>query len=123
MNARTYSLAEPAVTDHFVCATSVAEHVHWLSQSLVSAGAVEGVPLDGAALSQRIGVLNPALVFIDFSGDCAAASTVVAAIRVAHPGVPVVALGSLAQPEGALAALRAGVRDFVDFSEIGRAHV
>ncbi|HEB3529895.1 TPA: fimbrial protein [Burkholderia cenocepacia] len=116
MNARTYSLAEPAVTDHFVCASSLAEHVHWLSQSLVAAGAVEGVPLDGAALSQRIGVLNPALVFIDFSGDCAAASTVVAAVRAAHPGVPVVALGSLAQPEGALAALRAGVRDFVDFS-------
>ncbi|WP_367189544.1 fimbrial protein [Burkholderia sp. Ed8] len=116
MNARTYSLAEPAVTDHFVCASSLVEHVHWLSQSLVSAGAVEGAPLDGAALSQRIGVLNPALVFIDFSGDCAAASTVVAAVRVSHPGVPVVALGSLAQPEGALAALRAGVRDFVDFS-------
>ncbi|VWD16273.1 fimbrial protein [Burkholderia contaminans] len=116
MNARTYSLAEPTVTDLFVCASSLAEHVQWLSQSLVSAGAVEGAPLEGAALSQRIGVLNPALVFIDFSGDCAAASTVVAAVRLSHPGVPVVALGSLAQPEGALAALRAGVRDFVDFS-------
>lgn len=100
MNARTYSLAEPAVTDLFVCASSLAEHVQWLSQSLVSAGAVEGAPLEGAALSQRIGVLNPALVFIDFSGDCAAASTVVAAVRLSHPGVPVVALGSLAQPEG-----------------------
>ncbi|NTX29330.1 fimbrial protein [Burkholderia pyrrocinia] len=116
MNARTYSLAEPAVTDHFVCASSLAEHVQWLSRSLVSAGAVEGTPLDGAALSQRVDVLNPALVFIDFSGDYAAASAVVAAVRVSHPGVPVVALGSLAQPEGALAALRAGVRDFVDFS-------
>ena len=116
MNARTFSLAEPDVTDHFVCASARAEHVQWLAQSLVSTGAVEASPLDGASLSQRIGVLNPALVFIDFSGDCEAASTAVAAVRAAHPSIPVVALGSVSQPESALAALRAGVRDFVDFS-------
>jgi pilus assembly protein CpaE len=116
MNARTFSLAEPAVTDHFVCASARAEHVQWLAQSLISAGTVEASPLDSTLLSQRIGVLNPALIFIDFSGDCAAASTAVAAVRSAHPGVPVVALGSVSQPESALAALRAGVRDFVDFS-------
>ncbi|WP_323118048.1 fimbrial protein [Burkholderia alba] len=117
MNARTLSLAEPAVTDYFVCASSQDEHVRWLAQTLVSAGAVEGSTLDPAALAQRIAGLNPALVFIDFSGDrAAAASTAAAAVRAAHPGLPIVALGSLAEPESALAALRAGVRDFVDFS-------
>jgi pilus assembly protein CpaE len=120
MNARTQSLAEPAVTDYFVCASSHDEHVRWLAQTLVSAGAVEASPLDPAALAQRITGLNPALVFIDFSADrAAAASIAAAAVRAAHPGLPVVALGSLAEPESALAALRAGVRDFVDFGAPG----
>ncbi|HEX7933593.1 MAG TPA: fimbrial protein, partial [Paraburkholderia sp.] len=33
-----------------------------------------------------------------------------------YPGLQIVALGSLAEPESALAALRAGVRDFIDLS-------
>ncbi|MDC6133073.1 fimbrial protein, partial [Burkholderia gladioli] len=94
MNARTQSLAEPAVTDHFICASTRVEHVRWLAQTLVSTGAVESSPLEAAALTQRIGGLNPALVFIDFAGDQAAASTAVAAVRTAYPGLPVVALGT-----------------------------
>lgn len=117
MNARTLSLAEPAVTDYFVCASSQGEHVRWLAQTLVSAGSVEAVPLDAAALGQRIAGLHPVLVFIDFSGEHAAvASAVAATVRATHPSLPIVALGSLSEPESALAALRAGVRDFVDFS-------
>ncbi|NIE86310.1 MULTISPECIES: fimbrial protein [unclassified Burkholderia] len=116
MNARTQSLAEPAVTDHFICASTRVEHVRWLAQTLVSTGAVESSPLEAVALTQRIGGLNPALVFIDFAGDQAAASTAVAAVRTAYPGLPVVALGTLVEPESALSALRAGVRDFVDLS-------
>ncbi|CAN0620328.1 pilus assembly protein CpaE [Burkholderia multivorans] len=117
MNARTDSLAEPAVTDYFVCASLHDRHVGWLAETLVSAGAVEAAPYDPTALAQRIAGLNPTLVFIDFSGEHAAlASTAAAAVRAAHPGLPVVALGSIAEPESALAALRAGVRDFVDIS-------
>jgi len=117
MNARTDSLAEPAVTDYFVCASLHDRHVGWLAETLVSAGAVEAAPYDPAALAQRIAGLNPTLVFIDFSGEQAAlARTAAAAVRAAHPGLPVVALGSIAEPESALAALRAGVRDFVDIS-------
>ncbi|WP_186076944.1 fimbrial protein [Burkholderia gladioli] len=116
MNARIQSLAEPAVTDHFICASTRVEHVRWLAQTLVSTGAVESSPLDSSVLVQRIGGLNPALVFIDFAGDQMAASMAVAAVRTAYPGLPVVALGTLAEPESALSALRAGVRDFVDYS-------
>lgn len=116
MNARTQSLAEPAVTDHFICASARGEHVRWLGQTLVSTGAVEASPLDATVLIQRIGGLNPALVFIDFAGDQTAASTAVSAVRTAYPGLPVIALGTLTEPESALSALRAGVRDFVDLS-------
>ena len=116
MNARTESLCEPAVTDYFVCASSQDRHVRWLADTLVSAGAVEAASLEPGALAQRITGLNPALVFIDFSEGSAAASAAAAAVRASYPGLPVVALGSLAQPESTLAALRAGVRDFIDVS-------
>ncbi|KVC58768.1 fimbrial protein [Burkholderia stagnalis] len=116
MNARTLSLAEPAVTDYFVCASQQDRHVDWLGETLVSAGAVEAASLEPGALAQRIAGLNPAIVFIDFSGASVAASAAAAAVRVAHPGLPVVALGTLAEPESALAALRAGVHDFIDVS-------
>ncbi|AOK16481.1 fimbrial protein [Burkholderia cepacia] len=116
MNARTLSLAEPAVTDYFVCASQHDRHIGWLGETLVSAGTVEAAPLDPAALAQRITGLNPAIVFIDFSRAQGAASAAAAAVRLAHPGLPVVALGTLSEPESALAALRAGVRDFIDVS-------
>lgn len=116
MNARTHSLAEPAVTDYFVCASLHEKHVGWLGDTLVSTGAVEAAPLEPAVLAQRIAGVNPAIVFIDFSGAHEAASAAAAAVRVSNPGLPIVALGTLAEPEGALAALRAGVRDFIDVS-------
>ncbi|WP_109478365.1 fimbrial protein [Paraburkholderia sp. C35] len=115
MNARTYALSERAVTDCFVLATQADEHARWLSDSLIAAGAVEPVSLDPHALAQRIGTLNPSLVFVDFSGGhIAAASAAANAARSAFPGLQIVALGSVREPESALAALRAGVRDFVD---------
>ncbi|MCX4164441.1 MULTISPECIES: fimbrial protein [Paraburkholderia] len=117
MNARTHSLTERAITDYFVFASLADEHVRWLAGTLVAAGAVEAATLDPAQLTQRIATLNPSLVFIDFSGGRAAAASVAAsAVRTAHPGLQIVAVGSLAEPESALAALRAGVRDFVDLS-------
>ncbi|KVH78202.1 fimbrial protein [Burkholderia cepacia] len=116
MNARIQSLCEPAVTDYFVCASQHEAHVRWLADTLVSAGAVEAASLEPGVLAQRITGLNPALVFIDFSDGNAAASVVAAAVRASHPGLPIIALGSLAQPESTLAALRAGVRDFIDVS-------
>ncbi|QDQ83726.1 fimbrial protein [Paraburkholderia megapolitana] len=117
MNARTHSLTERAITDYFVFASLTDEHVRWLAGTLVAAGAVEAATLDPTQLTQRIATLNPSLVFIDFSGGRAAAASVAAsAARTAYPGLQIVAVGSLAEPESALAALRAGVRDFIDLS-------
>jgi pilus assembly protein CpaE len=115
MNARTDALAERAVTDCFVFATLADEHARWLAGSLVAAGAVDRVSLDPKAFVQRIGTLNPSLVFVDFSGgQMAAASAAANAARAAYPGLQIVAVGSMNEPESALAALRAGVRDFID---------
>ncbi|PXX32959.1 MULTISPECIES: fimbrial protein [Burkholderia] len=116
MNARIQSLCEPAVTDYFICASQQEAHVRWLADTLASAGAVEAASLEPGMLAQRITGLNPALVFIDFSDGSTAASIAAAAVRATHPGLPIVALGSLARPESTLAALRAGVRDFIDVS-------
>lgn len=117
MNARTQALTERAVADYFVFASLAGAHVEWLADTLVAVGAVDAVTLDPTLLTQRIAALNPSLVFVDFSGGhVAAASAAVAAARAAYPGLQIVAVGSLAEPESALAALRAGVRDFVDLA-------
>lgn len=117
MNARADSLTERAVIDYFVFASLADEHVHWLAGTLAGTGALEAVTLDPSILTQRIAALSPALVFIDFSGGrAAAASAAAGAVRSAYPGLQIVATGSLGEPESALAALRAGVRDFIDLS-------
>ena len=115
MNARPHSLTDRVVTDYFVFASLADEHVQWLATTLAAAGVVEQVSLDPSMLTQRIAALNPSLVFVDFSGGrAAAASAATSAARAAYPGLQIVALGSLAEPESALAALRVGVRDFID---------
>ncbi|HEX7935931.1 MAG TPA: fimbrial protein, partial [Paraburkholderia sp.] len=87
MNARTHSVTERAVTDYFMFASLVDEHVHWLAQTLAGAGAVEAVTLDPSMLTQRIATLNPSLVFVDFSGGRgAAASAATSAVRARYPG-------------------------------------
>ncbi|WP_118179034.1 fimbrial protein [Paraburkholderia phosphatilytica] len=117
MNARTQALTEPATTDRFVFASPAAEHLNWLADTLIGAGAVEPATLEPAQLTQRIARVNPSLVFVDFSGGRAAAASAAAnAARAAWPELQVIAVGSLAEPESALAALRAGVRDFIDLS-------
>src|SRR5260370_30672405 len=67
MNARAQPLTERAIADFFVFASVSDTHVRWLADTLVAAGALEPASLDPIALTQRIGVVNPSLVFIDFS--------------------------------------------------------
>lgn len=115
MNARTESLTERSATDYFVFGSTRDEHVFWLTDTLMPLGAVESAALDAQALVARIASINPSLVFIDFTGgDASAASAAAAAVRAEYPGLQVVALGSLGEPMSTVAALRAGVRDFID---------
>src|ERR1700754_2936833 len=117
MNARVNALTQHAAADCFILASSAEPHAQWLAGALAQAGALEQVALEPAAFAQRIAVVNPSLVFVDFTGgNGPAASAAVQAARDALPGLPVVALGTLREPDSALAALRAGVRDFIDLA-------
>lgn len=121
MNARAQTSnegeRERAIVDHFVFASSADANVRWLADALAANGTVEASTHEPAALSQRIAALRPSLVFVDFSGTLIdAAARAVQAVRTSSPRVPVIAVGTLAEPEGAIAALRAGVRDFVDLA-------
>ncbi|OZI32926.1 pilus assembly protein CpaE [Bordetella genomosp. 1] len=75
-------------------------------------------PLD--TLARRIADINPQVVFLDFTPDANEPGKLLMAADLARilarvaPAVPRVAVGYLAQPDGAIAALRAGVSDFVD---------
>ncbi len=119
MNARAQPVIERArvVADYFVFASSDEAHVRWLSEALAATGVVEGALPEPDALGQRMIALRPSLVFVDFCGGrIDAATRAVQAVRALSPQVPVVAVGKLGEPESAIAALRAGVRDFVDLA-------
>jgi pilus assembly protein CpaE len=127
MNARAPSLteAETGTTgQRFLCVCTDSGRRSWLACALGSLGVIEHAPFDPLAIVGKIASLAPSLVFIDFSavhafsesnsGGPANASAMTAAARDAFPGLAIVALGSLKESSSALAALRAGVRDFVD---------
>lgn len=117
MNARAEPLAERAVVESFVFASASATNIRWLADTLVAVGAVEPAELGTTVLAERIATLDPLLVFVDFSGGrTVAAAQAVHAVRSIAPQLQVVAVGTIAEPESALAALRAGVRDFIDLS-------
>lgn len=131
MNARTHTppqatampaerAAAPAAgADSFVFASASEANARWLARALAPAGQVETVGLEAPLVAQRIAAniaqQMPPLLLVDFSqGRAAAASAVAAAAHTSFAGLQVIAVGTLAEPESALAALRAGVRDFVD---------
>jgi len=117
MNARVAPLAERTVAERFVLVSASATNTRWLADTLVAVGSVEQVDLGTAALAERITALDPSLLFVDFSGGRTASATqAIQMVRSIAPQLPVIAVGTIAEPEGALAALRAGVRDFIDMS-------
>ena len=96
-------------------ASSDPAHVFWLSASLQSAGALEASAPDSTSVIQMISVINPSILFLDFTGEQGVKSTELAAsVRLTFPDLPIIALGAMTDAGSALAALRAGVRDFVD---------
>jgi pilus assembly protein CpaE len=71
-------------------------------------------------MARRLAELDPRVVFLDFTRDDNQPGKLLHAADMARmlarvaPTIPRVAVGYVAQPEGAIAALRAGVSDFVD---------
>lgn len=123
MNARAQVSTERAVADSFVFASTNDAHARWLARTLGPVGKVETVVLDPALVAQQVSQHMPSMLLVDFSGAGSsqggarrgsAASAVAAAAHAAFPGLQIIAVGTLAEPESAISALRAGVRDFVD---------
>lgn len=123
MNARAQVSTERAVADSFVFASTNDAHARWLARTLGPVGKVETVVLDPALVAQQVSQYMPSMLLVDFSGAGSsqggarrgsAASAVAAAAHAAFPGLQIIAVGTLAEPESAISALRAGVRDFVD---------
>ncbi|WP_075359792.1 AAA family ATPase [Caballeronia sordidicola] len=125
MNARVLSLTEVETrvqNTRFLCVCADAGRRAWLTRALGTLGQIEHVPFDPVALVPKIVTLGTSLVFIDFGrapleapqASAESATAMAAAVRDAFPGLAIVALGSLQGSDSAVAALRAGVRDFID---------
>jgi pilus assembly protein CpaE len=72
---------------------------------------------DGKSIDERIALLGPVAVFIDFSADqSAAAIQLHQRLKRDWPTLPVLGAGLSAEPAAMLCALRAGVDDFVDMA-------
>lgn len=103
--------------DTFVFASSDGASVSWLSHALGNRGAVVAVPLDARIVDERIAMLTPQAVFLDFSPEHAVLSGEIhQRLKRDWPALPILGTGSSSAPTGMLAALRAGVDDFVDTS-------
>ncbi len=116
MNALRDRLPDPGgATYAFVCTD--ATRVTWMTDALAGQGVV--VPLrPGPGLEERIALLAPQAVLIDFGQGTNSATDEAGALlqrlRQARPDLPVAAAGLAADPVATLGALRAGVDDFVD---------
>lgn len=71
-------------------------------------------------LGRRLAEIDPKIIFLDFTvsstdpGKLLRSADMARTLARVAPAIPRVAVGLLGQPEGAIAALRAGVTDFVD---------
>lgn len=104
----------------FLHASDTRQHTAWLASALSGHGLLSSVPLEEVALMDAIGHKRAKAVFLDFTGDQAERSALLAsALRRTWPDLVLIALGHASQTQGTLAALRAGVDDFVDLDGPG----
>ena len=116
MNAPRDSLPETGA-ETYLFASPNNSHITWLTDALGRLGTVVILPPEAKSIDERIALLGPAAVFLDFSGDhVTTASELHQRLKREWPTLPVLATGVSAEPASMLAALRAGVDDFVDMS-------
>ena len=114
MNARV-ELTEETTMDMFVFAQTNGEALEWMRQALRGLGPVEPAPLDSANLIDQATHLLPSVVFIDFTDQSSQrAVALVTALRESGTAPQIIAVGRASDRGSALAALRAGVQQFID---------
>jgi pilus assembly protein CpaE len=114
MNARV-EIQQESRMDMFVFAQTNSEALGWLRRALTSLGPVESATLDSRELMEQATHLLPSAVFIEFSDQATArASSLVAALREANYAPQIIAVGRASDRNSTLAALRAGVQQFID---------
>jgi len=109
-------------SNKFVFCSSNDVHFQWIKQALNTWQVLHQdlVPLD--LLTEQIAHIRPQLVLLDFSGNCRdteenCAKEMIAlaqTLKIRHPNVHQVAVGSSNYADGAVAAMRAGVHHFID---------
>ncbi|MGF6349183.1 AAA family ATPase [Variovorax sp. W2I14] len=116
MNAPRDSLPEVGA-ETYLFASSNSGHITWLTDALSRLGSVVVLGPDTRSIDERIALLGPVAVFIDFSIDQSeVAGPLHQRLKRDWPALPVLATGVSAEPAAMLAALRAGVDDFIDIS-------
>jgi pilus assembly protein CpaE len=116
MNAPRDSIPETG-SETYLFASSNGSHITWLTDALGSLGSVVVLAPDTKSIDERIALLGPVAVFIDFSPDqSAAANQLHQRLKRDWPTLPVLATGVSAEPAAMLSALRAGVDDFIDMA-------
>lgn len=123
MNARTKELASLHDARRFLFFTSDSTSAQRLAATLRDEGIMVQEDAASERLSLRLAELIPQMVFLDFGidesqpGKMAQATELARMLARVAPTLPVVAVGSLTRPAGAIAALRAGVSDFIDLDD------
>jgi pilus assembly protein CpaE len=116
MNAPRDSIPETG-SETYLFASSNGSHITWLTDALGPLGSVVVLAPDTKSIDERIALLGPVAVFIDFSPDQGAtASQLHQRLKRDWPTLPVLATGVSAEPAAMLSALRAGVDDFIDMA-------
>jgi pilus assembly protein CpaE len=116
MNAPRDSIPETGA-ETYLFASSNGGRITWLTDTLGRLGSVVVLAPDTKSIDERIALLGPVAVFIDFSPDqSTAASQLHQRLKRDWPTLPVLATGVSTEPAAMLAALRAGVDDFVDMA-------
>ena len=104
--------------DHFLLHATQGDVRDWLGGLLGGAGTLITESQPGETFVGRVGELRPGLVFLHFSPELAEASAKLGEqLTQVFPGLPMVAVGRADEPGMMLAALRMGVRDFIDLRD------
>ncbi len=110
--------------DRLVFCSSNRAHVSWATNTLNEWQVLQKELVNINELATNMPDAVPRLILLDFSGDCGQAQSdnafdmnqLAQLLKKSLPNIPLVAIGSMHYPEGAVATLRAGIHHFIDMS-------